>query len=237
MGDASKSVFPAALDMRGAGGSLLEAPNATPSFIPAARLAVGIGPNDLTIKVVGIDLFRVPDQGLITINEELIRYTSKNVALNELYVDNVSLRGYANTVASAYTIGTQVLWMLTNEHLASIHAAIEATQKRIGIAGSTDPDSIEYRLQALAERYGDGDMRQAVVEVTQDHLDQKFFTLTARAKSPSGVVLFVVNGGTQENGIDYVVSSTNPCVVGWAGLSLDGLLSVGDKLLVLYEEA
>lgn len=162
MGEASKSVYPGALDTRGPGGSLLEAPNATPSFIPAARLAVGIGPNDLTIKVVGIDLFRVPDQGLVTIGEELIRYTSKNVALNELYVDNVNLRGYANTVADAYTIGTQVLWMLTNEHLASIHAAIESTQKRIGIAGSTDPESIEYRLQALAERYGDGDMRQAV---------------------------------------------------------------------------
>lgn len=235
--EASKSVFPSALDLRGAGGTLLEAPNASPSFIPAGRLAVGIGPNDLTIKVVGIDLFKVPDQGLLTIGSELIRYTSKNVALNELYVDNVSLRGYANTAADAYTIGTQVLWMLTNEHLASIHAAIEATQRRIGVKGSTDVDSVEYRLQALASQYGDGDMRQMVVEVTQEHIDQKFFTLSAAVKSTAGVLLFVVNGGAQENSMDYVVSGTNPCVVGWAGLSLDGLLSVGDKLLVLYEEA
>lgn len=231
------SAFPGALDRRGAGGTLLEAVNASPSFIPAGRLAVGMSPTSLTIKVIGIDLFRVPAQGLVTIKDELIRYTSKNEALNELYVDNVDLRGYADTESAAYSIGTQVLWMLTNEHLASIQAALEATQARIGIAGSTDPNSLEFRLRTLAERVNDGDLTQGVVEVTQAHIDAKSFTLPTAVKSTSGVVLFVVNAGAQENGIDYVVSGTSPAVIGWAGLSLDGLLSVGDRLLVLFEEA
>jgi len=232
-----KSVFPQALDGRGAGGTFLEAPNASPSFIPAGRLAVGMSPTSLTIKVIGIDLFRVPAQGLVTIKDELIRYTSADPALNELYIDNVALRGYANTEPAAYNIGTQVLWMLTNEHLGAIQAAVEATQARIGITGSTDANSIEFRLRTLAERVNEGDLAQGVVEVTQAHIDAKSITLPTAVKSVSGVVVFVVNAGAQENGMDYVVSATNPTVIGWAGLSLDGLLSVGDRLLVLYEEA
>ncbi len=232
-----RSVFPDALDKRGAGGSLLEAPNASTSFIPAGRLAVGVSAEALTFKVIGIDLFRVPSQGLVTVGDELVRYSSKNEALNEIYVDNVSLRGYAGTEPAPHTIGTQVLWMLTNEHLASIQAAVEATQAHIGVKGSTDPNSIEYRLRNLTDGVMDGDLAQIAVEVTQAHIDSKSLTLPAAVKSIAGVVVFVVNGGAQENGVDFAVAGTNPAVVMWAGLSLDGLLAVGDKLLVLYEQA
>lgn len=230
MSERPTSVFPAQID-----NSLLQAPNASPSFVPAGRLSVGVSPTDTTLRVVGIDLTKVPAQGLVTIGEELVRYTSLDPALQELYIDRATLRGYNGTVASAHTAGAEVLWMLTNEHLQSIHAAIEATQRKLGVDGSTDPDSIQYQLTALQAGVTAGDLRQVVIEIDQQHVDAKSLQLPEAVKDTAGVAVFVVNGGVQENGVDYTASGTDPAVLSWAGMSLDGLLASGDKLLVIYE--
>jgi len=224
-----ESVFPAAIDGH------LQAVNATSQFIPAGRLSVAVSPTDTTFRVVGIDLSKVPAQGLVTVGDELVRYTGKDNTLQELYIASDTLRGYGDTEAVPHSVGTQVLWMMTNEHLQSIHAAIEATQRKIGINGSDDPDSLQYQLAALKAGAESGDLRQVAVEIEQGHVDAKSFQLQEAVKSPAGVIVFVINGGSQENGVDYLVSGTDPAVVSWAGLSLDGLLAPGDKLLIVYE--
>lgn len=230
MGTTPTSVFPAALDS-----NLLQAVNATSTFIPAGRLSVAVSPTDLTFRVVGIDLTKVPSQGLVTVGDELVRYTGRDAALQELYIADVALRGYGDSDAVPHSVGTQVLWMMTNEHLQSIHAAIEATQRKIGVDGSTDPDSIQFKIDKLQEGVAAGDLCQAAVEINQAQVDAKSIVLPEAVKSPSGVVVFVMNGGSQENGVDYLVSGTDPAVINWAGLSLDGMLAPGDKLLVVYE--
>lgn len=235
MGIEPTSAFPGGFDVSGE--TLFTAPNAHSKFIPAGRLSVAISTTDTTLRVVGIDLNLVPDMGLVTVGDELVRYTGKNADLNELYVANVSLRGYSDSTAAPHNIGTQVMWMVTNEHLKAIHAAVETVQKTIGVRGSTDPESVMHKLEMLQAQVANGDLRQAVLEITQEHVDAKSAVLPEAVKSPAAVIVFVVNGGSQENGIDYTVSGTDPAVLMWAGLSLDGLLAPGDKLLVLYEQA
>lgn len=229
------SQFPAGFDKSGE--TLFTAPNANSKFIPAGRLSIAISPTDTTLRVVGIDLNLVPDMGLVTVGDELVRYTSKNADLDELYVANEELRGYSDSEAVAHNVGTQVMWMLTNEHLKSIHASIESVQKTIGVQGSEDPDSVMYKLETLQAQVANGDLKQAAILITEQHVSDKSLQLPEAVKNPASVIVFVVNGGSQENGIDYTVSGTAPAVLMWAGLSLDGLLAPGDKLLVLYEQA
>lgn len=236
MGDRNQpnSVYPNQIDRSGE--SLITAPDATASFTPCGVLQLGISPVDTTIRVVGIDLSKVPDRGIVTIGEEQIRYMGLNVELQELYVPDDHLRGFGGTTAAHHLAGAQVLWLMTSQHLKSIHTAIEAVQEHIGVRGSTDPSTIEYRLAALREDIEKGLLEQEEIELTEEMINQKFLQLSCGAKAPDKVLMFVVGGGTMDNGEDFNVSLTTPAVVGWAGLTLDGILAASDKLLFVYEQ-
>jgi hypothetical protein len=55
-------------------------------------------------------------------------------------------RGHAGT-AAAHTSGTQVLVAVTAAVINKLRAGVIAAQSRIGISGSTDTDSIDYKLR------------------------------------------------------------------------------------------
>lgn len=59
----------------------------------------------------------------------------------------------------------------------------------------------------------------------------KQLTLSNIPDNPLNVLMFVLNGFPQENGVDYSVTGN---VVDWNGLGLDGDLTAGDTILLLY---
>ena len=64
------------------------------------------------------------------------------------------------------------------------------------------------------------------------HISNKYINLAHTPITAEDVLLDIIGGGSQFYGTDYtVVSGTQ---LGWAGLSLDGLLEVDDKFRVSY---
>jgi hypothetical protein len=72
-----------------------------------------------------------------------------------------------------------------------------------------------------------------VNEFTLDATDisNKFVTLTATPANPSLAVLEVIGGPTQRYGSDFSISGSQ---LTWNSLFLDGVLEVGDQLIVQF---
>jgi len=83
-----------------------------------------------------------PTAGYIVIDNETIRYSSVGVGS----VDATGGRGHAGTAIS-HTSGTQVLVAVTAAVFNKLRAGMIAAQSKIGISGSTDTNSIDYKLR------------------------------------------------------------------------------------------
>jgi hypothetical protein len=59
----------------------------------------------------------------------------------------------------------------------------------------------------------------------------KQLTLGAAPGNPGEVLLNIAGAPTQIYGTDYTVSGL---VLSWTGLALDGILSTGDKITIIY---
>lgn len=66
--------------------------------------------------------------------------------------------------------------------------------------------------------------------LTPTDITNKFVTLTKAPAVPSDTILSVVGGCDQDYSSDFTISGS---VLSWTGLGLDGILSSGDKLIVL----
>lgn len=69
------------------------------------------------------------------------------------------------------------------------------------------------------------------IEITQEIIDAKGYTLPSRAFYPEQVTLDVIGGMYQINGIDFFVDAEN---VSWAGTDLESLLEVGDHIRIAF---
>lgn len=69
------------------------------------------------------------------------------------------------------------------------------------------------------------------IEITQEIIDAKGYTLPSRAFYPEQVTLDVIGGMYQINGIDFFVDAEN---VTWAGTDLESLLEVGDHIRIAF---
>ena len=67
--------------------------------------------------------------------------------------------------------------------------------------------------------------------VTAADVAQKFVTIDPIPTVPSEVALSIIGSGSQYYGLDYVVVNEK---LMWGGLGLDGLISMGDELVVEY---
>ena len=77
-----------------------------------------------------------------------------------------------------------------------------------------------------------GDFQLSCREVTAGEDTAKKLTLSPTPADTDEVAMFIVGGSSQKPGIDYEIINGNE--LSWDGLGLDGLLSVGDKILLLY---
>lgn len=69
------------------------------------------------------------------------------------------------------------------------------------------------------------------VEITQEILEAKSYTLPTRAYYPEQVTLDVIGGMYQINGIDFTVSEQ---IVSWEGTDLEAILEVGDYIRIAF---
>lgn len=67
--------------------------------------------------------------------------------------------------------------------------------------------------------------------ITSGEDSAKQLTLGATPNDPSKVLVSVIGGISQIYSVDYTVSGN---VLDWNGLGLDGILTTGDILLILY---
>ena len=67
--------------------------------------------------------------------------------------------------------------------------------------------------------------------ITGPEESAKQLTLAQTPDNPLTVLMFILNGFPQENGVDYIVSGN---IVNWSGFGLDGDLTSGDTILLLY---
>jgi len=69
------------------------------------------------------------------------------------------------------------------------------------------------------------------ITLTNTNISNKSVTLMHTPKASSDVVVDIIGGGPQEYSQDYSVAGTS---LSWSGKALDGTLSVGERLRVIY---
>jgi hypothetical protein len=69
------------------------------------------------------------------------------------------------------------------------------------------------------------------ITLTNTNISNKSVTLMHTPKASSDVVVDIIGGGPQEYSQDYTVTGTS---LSWLGKALDGTLSVGERIRVIY---
>lgn len=77
---------------------------------------------------------------------------------------------------------------------------------------------------------GSGNVNKFTLDSTD--ITNKFVTLSSSPSSPSNVILDIIGGIVQDYGVDFTISGST---LSWSSLGLDGILSVGDKLIIQFD--
>lgn len=93
-------------------------------------------------------------------------------------------------------------------------------------------NSIKDGLLQLEEEV-DGAQVAVVVKITQEMLDEKRVVLGDIPSSPDTVQLIPSGGPMQFAGIDYSILGSS---ISWDGLGLDGVIELGDEILIYYKK-
>lgn len=78
---------------------------------------------------------------------------------------------------------------------------------------------------------GGGSYNVDKVTLTGTEITNKSLTLGGAPSVAADTRLIVIEGIEQEYGADFTVSGST---LSWNGLGLDGLLEIGDKLIIVY---
>ena len=108
----------------------------------STTLTADIAANTTTIPLASTTGF--PTQGYIVVDNETMKYISVSVGS----VDATGGRGHAGTAAS-HTNTTQVLVAVTASVINKLRAGMIAVQTKVGISGSTDTATLEYKIKNL----------------------------------------------------------------------------------------
>ena len=108
----------------------------------STTLTADIAADTTTIPLASTTGF--PTKGYIVIDNETIEYISVSVGS----VDATGGRGHAGT-ATSHTNTTQVLVAVTAAVINKLRAGMIAVQTKVGISGSTDTATLEYKIKNL----------------------------------------------------------------------------------------
>lgn len=244
MADNKFSRYPDDLDYEGQGGNLPGLPNKLSTFDLIGSLTETISPQAISIPFVGINPARIPKQGIVRIDDEIIAYqqldAQTNLDAGTLHLVSAVHRGLEGTLPAQHTTGTRVLWLITSVHFKTAYEAIAALEKKVGTTGSDDPDSLDFRMRRVEYRLDEGDNAFLADEfvLTQEDLDVRFVRTRQPIKIMSDFVMMVRGGPTQHSGRDVFVSANNTRLVSWeANNDLANLLRPGDIVTVAYRAA
>lgn len=100
-------------------------------------------------------------------------------------------------------------------------------------SGQVDASNVQDAIDRLAEFVGYGDMTKVdVITIRQEHLNNKRIVLTKPPISWEKIRVAPEGGPNQIFYKDFIIQNDSELV--WANLGLDGLLEIGDVLVVEY---
>ena len=100
-------------------------------------------------------------------------------------------------------------------------------------SGLVDANNLQSAIDKLAEFVGYGDMTKVdVITIRPEHMANKRITLTKPPISWEKIRVAPEGGPNQIFYKDFIIQNDNELV--WDGLGLDGLLEVGDTLVIEY---
>lgn len=100
-------------------------------------------------------------------------------------------------------------------------------------SGQVDAANVQDAIDRLAEFVGYGDMTKVdVITIRQEHLSNKRIVLTKAPISWEKIRVAPEGGPNQIFYKDFIIQNDSELV--WANLGLDGLLEIGDVLVVEY---
>ena len=238
------SRYPEDLDYEGQGGNLPGLPNKLSSFDLIGSITETISPQAVSIPFIGINPSRVPKQGIVRIDDEILAYqqmdAQPHLDAGTLLLSSAVHRGLEGTLAAQHPTGARVLWLITSVHFKTAYEAIAALEKKVGTTGSEDPESLDFRMRRVEYRLDEGDNAFLADEfvLTQTDLDIRYVQTRQPVKIPSDFMVMVRGGPTQHSGRDVSVSANNSRFVSWeANEDLANLLRPGDIITVVYRAA
>jgi hypothetical protein len=117
--------------------------------------------------------------------------------------------------------------------LASVKEAQPAENGEIYYA--TDLNKFrKYENGAWSDFGSGGSSTYTVNKFTLSGTDitNKFVTLSGTPTTPSDTILDVIGGPSQDYSVDFTVTGST---LSWSGLTLDGVLIAGDKLIIQFD--
>lgn len=82
--------------------------------------------------------------------------------------------------------------------------------------------------------WGSGGSAVNIDKFTLDGTDisNKFITLSGTPTTAGNTILIIIGGIVQDYSVDFTISGA---VLSWNGLGLDGILEIGDKLIIQFD--
>lgn len=92
---------------------------------------------------------------------------------------------------------------------------------------------MSYRPYAvIVEEAVSASSRVETFVLSNTDISNKYITLSVSTSVPADTVLLIKSAPSQYYGDDFVVSGSQ---LSWSGLGLDGILSSGDELTVIFK--
>lgn len=237
MGDTLRSRFPNALDARGVDGNFPGLADRKSFFLPVGKLIISVSSSAQRFTVGGdISLTRVPEQGIIRIDDEIIAY--QRIEGQELVITStVHGRGMCGTTPAAHTEMADVMWLITSAHFDVAYDALVKVQQKVGVDNSQDKTSLDWRV-AENTRLIDGGENAFLCDtftLTDGNVANKYVELRQAAKTGSDIMVLIEGGPSIHPGRGFFVEEDDPYRVKWLQASLlTANLAVGDVLTVMY---
>lgn len=118
-------------------------------------------------------------------------------------------------------------YIVGSDSVLSSEVTFKSTDSSVTITANLADNSIDFKSTGSSATEFKSD--PITLNITQ--ITNKQLTLSATPTYPTRTILSVVGGSDQFYGQDFTVSGN---ILSWAGLGLDGELTVGDKIVINF---
>ena len=228
--------FPAAIDAVGANGNLPGLADRLSFFLPIGKLLNSVTASATRLTIANIDIGRVPVQGIVRIDDEIIAYTRLEGS-DLVLASPAEGRGLAGTIPVPHIEMADVMWLITSQHFEVVYSALQAMQTRIGTQNSADQSSLDWQMreQIRLQAGADNGYLCDTFTLTEGNVINRYVELRQAVKTGTDIMVFVEGGPSihPDRGV-YVEENDNFRVKWSADSVLAANLAVGDTISVTY---